>query len=336
MICWVLAAFGVQLRPIYPVLRGTGADFTYGTNFAAYGAPARSVKVWRRDSGFNSPFSLDVQEQWYERYKVRVWFYEDPKLHTPGLYQSLPKLATVNESLFMVWSGYQDYVSGLYDATVTPRQTFHIVAQVVKAIEAHIQALLTPVLYTPPGRATLVMPTATTILVVNLPPLGCIPAMLSLYGGPHAKYDSHGCLSDLNRITERHNKLLGETMDELRAKYPAVKLLYGDAHGVYTDILKDPKKYNVTAPLQACCGVGGAYNFNKQVTCGHAGMVENKFVNLTTTFCADPAAHLSWDGIHTSNTFNKAAVTDFLLGKHITPKGGLNCSPDFTFWDAPS
>lgn len=84
------------------------------------------------------------------------------------------------------------------------------------------------------------------------------------------------------------------------------------------------------------CGVGGAYNFNKEVTCGHAGVVDNKFVNLTTSYCADPAAHLSWDGIHTSNTFNKAAVTAFLLGEHITPKGGLNCSPDFTFWDATS
>lgn len=249
---WFVAAFGVRLRPIYPVLRGTAGVFTFGTNFAAYGAPARRVKVWRRDSGFNSPFSLDVQQQWYERYKVRLWFYEDPIFHSPGLVQSLPKLASVNESLFMVWSGYQDYFSSLYDGTLTPRQTLHIVPHVVKAIEVHIEALLTPVLYTPPGRATLVMPTATTILVINLPPLGCIPAMLSLYGGPHAKYDSHGCLSDLNAITERHNKLLGEKMEGLRAKYPEAKLLYGDAHGVYTDILKEPKKYNVTAPLKAC------------------------------------------------------------------------------------
>jgi hypothetical protein len=83
---------------------------------------------------------------------------------------------------------------------------------------------------------------------------------------------------------------------------------------------------------------GGEYNFNREVTCGHSGMVDGKFVNLTTSLpavpCASPAAHLSWDGIHTSNTFNKAAVTDFLLGKHITPEGGLNCSPDFTFWDS--
>ena len=40
---------------------------------------------------------------------------------------------------------------------------------------------------------------------------------------------------------------------------------------------------DVTEPLKACCGVGGAYNFNAGVTCGHAGTVDGKFVNLTMT-----------------------------------------------------
>lgn len=232
-------------------------------------------------------------------------------------------------------------------------------------------------------------------MVVNLPPLGCIPALLTLYGGPDAEYDEFGCLKKLNKITAAHNVLLGEKVAALRTKYPAATLLYADAEAVYYDILKSPATYSknlfpdeseaessdvnfkhcqsprshmyvpgvrsvgggtmdgivngivveciiadVTAPLKACCGVGGDYNFNAGVTCGHAGLVDGKFVNLTMTLplkpCENPAGHLSWDGIHTSNTFNKAAATAFLLGKHITPAGGLNCAPDFTFWDARS
>lgn len=91
------------------------------------------------------------------------------------------------------------------------------------------------------------MPTAFTILVVNLPPLGCIPAMLTLHGGPNAAYDSHGCLSDLNKITTQHNLLLAQKVADLRAKHPEVKLLYGDAHSVYTDILTDPKKFSTSS-----------------------------------------------------------------------------------------
>ncbi len=92
---------------------------------------------------------------------------------------------------------------------------------------------------------------------------------------------------------------------------------------------------DVTAPLKACCGVGGAYNFDTKLTCGHAGAYKNTFVNLTVRPpCPNPAGHLSWDGIHTSDTFNKAVATAFLTGKHVTPKGGLNCTPDFTYWNS--
>jgi alpha-L-fucosidase len=103
---------------------------------------------------------------------------------------------------------------------------------------------LTPVYYIPPNFPTLLMPTANEILVVNQPPLGCIPAMLTLYGGPKANYDGHGCLSDLNKISAAHNKLLGDRVVALRAKHPTAKIYYGDAHGVYTDILKDLKRYS--------------------------------------------------------------------------------------------
>jgi hypothetical protein len=71
------AAFGVRRRPIYPVLRGTGSDFTYGTNFAASGSSARNVTYWSKDSGFYTPFSLDVQMKWRSRYQERLWFYEN-------------------------------------------------------------------------------------------------------------------------------------------------------------------------------------------------------------------------------------------------------------------
>jgi hypothetical protein len=49
--------------------------------------------------------------------------------------QSLPALATWNSSLFMVWSGYQDYFFSLYDKKLTVSQTKKIVPEVVDAIE---------------------------------------------------------------------------------------------------------------------------------------------------------------------------------------------------------
>jgi hypothetical protein len=328
-------AFGVRRRPIYPVLRGTSPDFRYGTNFAAVGGSARNVTFWSKATGLHyTPFSLDVQLQWFDRYKVRLWFYE---FMNPGIVvQPLPTLNSVNQSLFLVYAGYQDYFYSLYDETLTPRQTLNIVEEVVESIGTHIEGMLKVTIYQPPASPSYVMPAAKHILVLGLPPLGCIPAMLTLYQSSKAKYDRYGCLSDLNKITAKHNKLLGEKVDALREKYPdTLNVFYGDIHGVYTDILKNPEAYNVTEPLKACCGVGGSYSFNKDVTCGHIGMVGKEMVNLTgTPPCEDHKSHLSWDGIHTSDTFNKAAVTAFLTGKHIYPEGGLKCSPDFSNWDS--
>lgn len=139
----VWTAFGVRRRPIYPFLRSVGAPFNFGTNFAAYGGSARPVKLWKKGSGFNSPFSLDVQLEWMHRYKIRVWFYENPTFNPPSraFVQGLPKLASFNESLFLVYAGYQDYFFSLYEQKLTIKQTHMIVDDVVKAISTHIKVL---------------------------------------------------------------------------------------------------------------------------------------------------------------------------------------------------
>jgi hypothetical protein len=51
---------------------------------------------------------------------------------------------------------------------------------------------------------SLIVPIAQTILVVNLLPLGCIPAILTLHGGHKAKYDKFGYLSALRELACCH------------------------------------------------------------------------------------------------------------------------------------
>lgn len=90
---------------------------------------------------------------------------------------------------------------------------------------------------------------------------------------------------------------------------------------------------DITKPLKAACGYGGAYNFNKEVTCSYTGKFGGKFLNLTMASNITSAHHLSFDGIHLSNTANKAIAKAFLTGKHITPEGGFKCEPDFSRFD---
>lgn len=55
--------------------------------------------------------------------------------------QPLPTLNSVNQSLFLVYAGYQDYFYSLYDETLTPRQTLNIVEEVVESIGTHIEVI---------------------------------------------------------------------------------------------------------------------------------------------------------------------------------------------------
>lgn len=44
----------------------------------------------------------------------------------------------------------------------------------------------------------------------------------------------------------------------------------------------------VSDVLKACCGTGGAYNWNGSAVCGMPGVPA----------CANPSAYVSWDGVH--------------------------------------
>lgn len=85
---------------------------------------------------------------------------------------------------------------------------------------------------------------ATQVLVVNVPPLGCTPALLTLYPNSIDKYDSYGCLTNINKVSIAHNKALKEEVILLRAKYPNVTYYLADYYSVYTDILANPQVYS--------------------------------------------------------------------------------------------
>lgn len=53
--------------------------------------------------------------------------------------QPLPTLNSINQSLFLVYAGYQDYFYSLYDKTLTPRQALNIVEEVVESIGTLIE-----------------------------------------------------------------------------------------------------------------------------------------------------------------------------------------------------
>ncbi|XP_024360447.1 GDSL esterase/lipase At4g01130 isoform X1 [Physcomitrium patens] len=93
----------------------------------------------------------------------------------------LPAENSINQSLYTVFAGFHDYVFDLYTTKLSPGEALDAVSDVVDAMVTTIEDL--------------VKLEAKDILVVNLPPLGCIPALLTLFPGNSSdQYDAYGCL----------------------------------------------------------------------------------------------------------------------------------------------
>ncbi|XP_073385026.1 GDSL esterase/lipase At4g01130-like [Physcomitrium patens] len=231
--------FGVRGRPNYPWLRSIAGDFEYGTNFASAGGSSRNSTGWKPDHGFNTPFSLNAQVRWFERYTVRLltyYYYKNSFGDSAVVQTTLPAENSLNQSLYMMYAGFQYYFFDLYEKKLTPGQGLDTVPDVVDAINTAIESLVG--LY------------ATEVLVVNLPPLGCIPSLLTLFSSQNSdEYDTYGYLKNINLISTTHNKILQDTVTDLRAKFTNVTFYLGNLHDVYIDILKSPESYNVTKPL---------------------------------------------------------------------------------------
>ncbi|XP_024359742.1 GDSL esterase/lipase At4g01130 isoform X2 [Physcomitrium patens] len=317
-------AFGMGRKPNYAILRSIAADFTYGANFAVAGATARNNTEWVQETGFSSPFSLNVQVSWLERYKVRLQFYYaqvELNSTTRGVvYQSLPASDSLNTSLYFVYAGFQDYFFPMYYQTMTPTEALDIVDAVVDSIVAAIQRIYAF--------------GARSIMIVNLPPMGCLPALLTLYADEDSeKYDTYGCLDSPNKVSNSHNTLLESRVADLRHNYTNATFYYADYYSVYRDVLKSPTLYGISESdtLTACCGYGGSYNFNASLFCTHSGIMNGGMVNLSYP-CSNSTSYINWDGIHPTAQMNWITATLFLNGTHITPAGGFNCSADTSNW----
>ncbi|KAG0575663.1 hypothetical protein KC19_5G021500 [Ceratodon purpureus] len=307
-------SFGVRLKPNYAILRSIAADFAYGANFAFAGATARNNTEWRQMSGFNSPFSLNIQVSWLERYKVRLEFYYEQI----AVNQTLPAVDSLNTSLYFVNAGFQDYFFPLYYKEITAKEALELVDSVVGAIITAVKRIFAF--------------GARTFMIVNLPPLGCLPALLTLYPEvDSARYDTYGCLDVFNNISKTHNALLLSRVEDLRSTYTNATFYLADYYNVYRDVLKSPADYGISGTLTACCGYGGSYNFNQSLFCTHSGVVNGSDIELIYP-CLNSTAYLNWDGIHPTAQMNWIAATAFFNGTHITPIGGFNCSADYSNW----
>ncbi|KAK9155044.1 hypothetical protein Sjap_002524 [Stephania japonica] len=136
---------------------------------------------------------------------------------------------------------------------------------------------------------------ARRIGVTNLPPLGCLPAAITMFGA-----GSNQCVKYLNQDAATFNRKLNATAQKLKCQLPGVKIVVFDIYQPLLDLVTKPSLSGFFETRKACCGTG---TIETSLLCN----------SMSIGTCANATEYVFWDGVHPSESANKIMATDLML-----------------------
>lgn len=141
---------------------------------------------------------------------------------------------------------------------------------------------------------------ARRIVIVGLPPMGCVPAVITLNSGDSRK---RGCIESLSSVARDYNQLLQNHLKAMQ-QTSGPQIFYADIYSPMVDIIQR-RKFGFDVVDRGCCGTG---------------LLEASFsCNPKSPTCTDASKYAFWDAIHpTESTYyiifkSLAPTIDFVL-----------------------
>ncbi|XP_027105442.1 GDSL esterase/lipase At5g45950 [Coffea eugenioides] len=116
---------------------------------------------------------------------------------------------------------------------------------------------------------------ARRVVVVGVPPLGCLPLVLTFRGETK-------CDEALNKLALSFSTKLRQELTSLKGSL-GLKTSFVDIYTIIGTVIQNPKSYGFTEALKGCCGTG---TFEYGSTCR----------GLAT--CSDRTKYVFWDAVH--------------------------------------
>ncbi|KAL2475279.1 GDSL esterase/lipase [Abeliophyllum distichum] len=182
----------------------------------------------------------------------------------------------ISNAAFLVSAGSNDFVIN-YFGTTFRRQTYTLSNYeqlLLQNIREFIQALIDE--------------GARLIGLVGLPPLGCLPVVITLSSG--SPFSPRQCNESLSQIAIDFNKKLQKELRPMQTDQ-GPKIVYFDIYQPLIDILQKPSQFGFDETNIGCCG---------------SGLIEATFAcNAGSNVCPDPSKYVFFDSIHpTEATYN--------------------------------
>ncbi|OMO70393.1 Lipase, GDSL [Corchorus olitorius] len=185
-------------------------------------------------------------------------------------------METLGKSLVVISAGTNDFGLNYYLLPVSVRRLEFDVKGYQDFLQNQIQGLV----------KTLYNEGVRRIAIAGLPPMGCLPLLITARLKP--LFD-RTCLEDENRDARAYNAKLVRLIPRLEKSLPGTKIAYADVYTTMMDMMNHPRKYGFTTTNRGCCGSGFPY-----------------LCSPLTRACANPSEFMFWDSIHPSEAAYKA------------------------------
>ncbi|CAM8920055.1 unnamed protein product [Rhodiola kirilowii] len=127
---------------------------------------------------------------------------------------------------------------------------------------------------------------ARRIGVTTLPPVGCLPAAITLFG-----QGRNHCVERLNRNAVMFNNKLNSTSQDLLSGLPGLRLVVLDIYEPLLDMIMKPTDNGFFESRKACCGTG---TLETSLLCNARSVGT----------CSNATGYVFWDSFHPSEAAN--------------------------------
>ncbi|XVF87393.1 hypothetical protein PTKIN_Ptkin18bG0116600 [Pterospermum kingtungense] len=191
----------------------------------------------------------------------------------------------INRAVFLVSAGTNDFVVN-YFALPIRRKNFTVSAY-QQLILQNVKQLL----------QNLWDEGARRIAVAGLPPMGCLPAVITLYS--ENTILERGCIEKYSRVAMEYNQMLKTEANSMRGRlaHLGARIDYIDIFTPLVDMIQGLGKHDFVEVSHGCCGTG---------------YLEAGFLcNPGSSVCVDASKYVFFDSIHpTEKTYTKVVIAN--------------------------
>lgn len=124
---------------------------------------------------------------------------------------------------------------------------------------------------------------AQLIGVVGLPPIGCLPVIITLFSDDLIHNNGRDCIEYISSVARDYNIFLQNKLSEMQTH--GMKIIYADIYTPIYNIIQDhDHKFGFDVMNKGCCG---------------SGILETGLAcNSNSYVCDDASKYLFWDSVH--------------------------------------